>query len=277
MSDSETSLLGSRLVELADQLAPSIDVAGQVDGARGRYRRIRRTRIALASAAVAVAVAAVGVTAAVGSLAGPSSGEVAGTSSSTTPSSVPAATTTRDRDEAVIDNALADQELDQADAERQFARSQPIADALAGRTPPLDLRAPALRGCPEATARLAELLGSPVTAGDGTDLVGGCAWSAGVLTLRISLAPEQAKEEMVREVDRSAVNDDCYPRAMPSTVELTALTLCPADVGTTWTLRVPDSTGAGYWSLSAEGGTAADPDAAAGGLLALVDLAAETW
>ncbi|WP_116449543.1 hypothetical protein [Blastococcus litoris] len=277
MSDSETSLLGARLTELADQLAPSVDVVSQVDGARGRYRRIRRTRIALTSAAVAVAVAAVGVPAAVGSLAGPSSGEVAGTSSSTASSSVPAASTTRDRDEAVIDDARADQALAEADAERDLSRSQPVADALAGRTPPLELRAPALRDCPDASARLAELLASPVTTGNAVDLVSGCAWSAGALSLRISLVPGLTKEAMVDEVNRSQAEEGCYPRAMPSTVEVTPLTLCPAGPGTTWTLRVPDSTGAGYWSLSAAGGTASDPDAGARGLLALVDVAAETW
>ncbi len=277
MSDHETSVLSSRLTELADELAPAIDALGQVDGARMRYRRIRQVRITVASAAVAVAVAAVGVPTAVGALAGPSSGEVARTAPSTATATAISEEEQAARSAAEEAARAADGRLDAEQAARQAARSQLIADALADRDPPLDLRAGTDRSCPDAAARLTEALGVDVRTDSAGDPVAGCRWSGGTLALVLSLVPGQTKEEMVREVDRSVSVDGCYPRAMPSTVELTPLTLCPAGDGTAWTLRVPDSTGAGYWVLAAEEGAGAAPDAGASGLLALVDAAAARW
>jgi hypothetical protein len=282
VSDHETSVLGSRLTDLADELAPSIDVMGQVEGARIRYRRNRRARIAVLSAAAAVAVAAVGVPTAVGSLAGPSSGEVARSAPATTtaPSAEEEAARSaaeEARDAAVASYHAADDRLDTAEADLQNARSQVVDDALADRDPPLELRAGTDRDCPDEAERLTEILGTEVRTEGGVDLVGGCRWSADGLTLQLSLVPGQTEEEMVREVDRSVSLDGCYVRAVPSVVDVTPLTLCPAAAGTTWTLRVPDSTGAGYWVLSAEEGAGAGPDAGAGGVLALVDVAAARW
>lgn len=275
MSDHETSVLGSRLTDLADEMAPSIDVIGQVEVARIRYRRNRRARIAVLSAAAAVAVAAVGVPTAVGSLAGPSSGEVARPAPATTTAPSDADQAARSAAEEARDAAVA--RLDAADTERQAARSQVVADAMADRDPPLELRAGTGRDCPDEAERLTEILGTEVRTGGGADLVGGCRWSADGLALQLSLVPGQTEEEMVREVDRSVSLDDCYVRAVPSIVDVTPLTLCPAAAGTTWTLRVPDSTGAGYWVLSADEGAGATPDAGAGGVLALVDVAAARW
>ncbi|SFE06046.1 hypothetical protein [Blastococcus tunisiensis] len=288
MSDHETSVLGRRLTDLADELAPSVDVMGHVDGARGRYRRARRVRITVTSAAVAVAVAAVGVPTAVGALAGPSSGEVARTAPATTgPSDEDAARAAEAeaahaaaedaRDAAEGADQGADDHLAGDEAMRQAARSQVIAGALAARDPMLELRIGADRSCPSADGFLSAALGTDVRGADGSGLVDGCRWSPPGLALELSLLPGQTEENMVREVNSSVSLDGCHVQAMPSTVDVTPLTLCPAGTATVWTLRVPDSAGAGYWVLSVEEIPGSPPDAGVTGLLALVDLAAATW
>ncbi len=290
MSDHETTVLGRRLSDLADELAPSIDVLSQIDGARVRYRRDRRARIAVVSVAAALAMAAVAVPTAIGSFAGPSSGEVAGPSPTTTATASEHPADTRSAVEEardavigahrVADDRLAAEEAARQAAEaaaRQAARARVIADALADRDPPLELRDGGGRDCPDEAARLTGALGAEVRTDGGVDLVGGCRWSGATVTLELSFVPGLTEEEMVREVGRSVSRDGCHVQAMPSTVDVTPLTVCPVGAGTTWTLRVPDSTGAGYWVLSAEEVAGATTDAGAGGLLALVDAAAARW
>ncbi len=78
MTDHETSVLSSRLHRLADDMAPPIDVVGQVRAARSRHSRQRRGRIALLAAAAVTAAVVVGSAAAADLLtATPSRGEVA--------------------------------------------------------------------------------------------------------------------------------------------------------------------------------------------------------
>jgi hypothetical protein len=280
VSDHETSVLGSRLTDLADELAPSIDVMSSVDGARVRYRRNRRLRLAVAGVVVTMAAVGVGVPLAVGSLSS-APGEVArpAPATATLPSDGERAARSAEeaRDAAVAADRAADDRLAEERAAEQARRAQPISDALAGRTPPLELRVGADRGCRDVATSLTETLGSDVVSEGSGDLTTGCRWSAGGLALELSLAAGQTEEEMVREVDHSVSADDCYVQAMPSTVDVTPLTLCPAAAGTTWTLRVPDSAATGYWILSAEEVSGAAPDAGADGLLALVDAAAAHW
>jgi hypothetical protein len=78
VSNRETSVLNSRLHQLADDLAPQIDVVAQVRGARERNRRQRRGRIAFLSVATAAAALLVGTTTAVDLLSASADREVAG-------------------------------------------------------------------------------------------------------------------------------------------------------------------------------------------------------
>ena len=133
MNDHDTSVIGARLAHLADELAPGFDVRQQVDGARSRHRRARRARIATVSAAAAVVVAAVGVPAAVGHVAGPP-GDAARPG--------PATTTAPSPEEEAARIAADDARAAAAERAAQLdARHRQIADDLAGRTPPLALRA----------------------------------------------------------------------------------------------------------------------------------------
>jgi hypothetical protein len=78
VNDSDTSVLSSRLRRLADELAPPLDVVGQVRHARSRRRRQRRVRITLVAAATVTVAVMIGVPLALGSMTSASSGGVAG-------------------------------------------------------------------------------------------------------------------------------------------------------------------------------------------------------
>jgi hypothetical protein len=78
MNDQETTVLTSRLHQLADELTPPLDVVGQVRDARARHRRRRRTRIVLLSAATATTAALIGVPLTFGSPTSAPPGGVAG-------------------------------------------------------------------------------------------------------------------------------------------------------------------------------------------------------
>jgi hypothetical protein len=83
VNDHDTTVLTSRLHQLADELTPSLDVVAQVRGARAGHQRRRRTRIALLAAATATAVLLIGVPLTIGSLTSARSGGVAGPASPT--------------------------------------------------------------------------------------------------------------------------------------------------------------------------------------------------
>ena len=78
MNDNDTTVLTSRLHQLADELTPPLDVDGQVHGARAGHRRRRRTRVVLLAAATATTVVLIGVPLTIESLTSAPSGGVAG-------------------------------------------------------------------------------------------------------------------------------------------------------------------------------------------------------
>jgi hypothetical protein len=93
VTDHETSVLSSRLHRLADDLAPPVDVVGQVREARARHRRQRRGRITLIAVATATAAVVVGTATAVDLLSANRAGEVAGPSVTPSTTTAPAPTT----------------------------------------------------------------------------------------------------------------------------------------------------------------------------------------
>ncbi|WP_369130707.1 hypothetical protein [Modestobacter roseus] len=280
MNDLEQTL-PTQLRHLADDLAPHTDPVAQAGAARARHRRQRRTRVGIAGLAAAVAAIVIGVPTTMGALssAPEPGGQVAGPGPRT-PTEEDAAwaasSAARDAREAEAARSAAEQASAQAAAQEAAlaARIALVADSLAGRDPSLELRAGTDLSCPDHAP-----VDGAVRAEQGAGLVDGCRWSAPGLTLALSLTEGQDEEEMVREVDVEVARGDCTVQAMPSTVDVTPLTLCPTgqDDRTVWTLRVPDSGGAGYWVLSAAEEPGASTDAGAGGLLSLVDLAAQQW
>jgi hypothetical protein len=78
VNDPTTSVLTSRLHQLADELTPPLDVVGEVRAARSRRRRQRRVRITLIAAATVTAGALIGVPLTIDSLSSTPSGQVAG-------------------------------------------------------------------------------------------------------------------------------------------------------------------------------------------------------
>ena len=85
MTDLDT-LLPDRLRHLADEQAPLPDLVAHAASARGRYRRQRRTWVAVTGLAAAVAAIVVGVPVAMQSLASAPGHEVADTAVTTAPS-----------------------------------------------------------------------------------------------------------------------------------------------------------------------------------------------
>jgi hypothetical protein len=67
MNNLDTAFLSTRLHDLADELTPRLEVTAQVRGARSRYRRQRRGRLAVIGT-VAATLAVVGVPTAIGAL-----------------------------------------------------------------------------------------------------------------------------------------------------------------------------------------------------------------
>jgi hypothetical protein len=281
VSDHDTSALGSRLSDLADELAPSIDVIGHVEGARLRYRRNRRVRMAVVAAAAAVAVAAVGIPAAVGSLAGPSSGEVAGTSPQTPALTGPA----RDRDDVTVDNALADQRPDATTRAAMHGAAQ-LAAALGNRSERLELTAPAdFADCPDGARTLGEWLkiDLPVQQGSLPGGPDGCEWmTAGALpedrlTMGIGFLVGTTAEQMQRGVTSSQA-EGCYVEAMPNVAPpLGALQVCSRDGTVDWYLNVMDTSGAGVWVLHATVGENYGPDNGVIAIMSVAELAEATW
>ncbi|WP_299955126.1 hypothetical protein [uncultured Modestobacter sp.] len=291
MTDLERTL-GPQLHRLAEELAPDADPLDQVAGARTRHRRQRRTRAGVTALAVVIAAIVVGVPTTLDRLSA-DPGDVAGPRPTMTPTTGERSQTQAEADaQAALEDdaaaraaqaaaeearaAAAGASREEAEQAAQLARTEVIVTALTDRDPPLELRAGTDRSCPDAGP-----IGAAPDPGPVTDLAGGCRWSGQSLTFGLRLAEGQTEDEMVAEVDREVAIDGCTVRAMPSTVDVTPLILCPPDAdqaaGTTWTLRVPDSAGAGYWVLSAAEGSGAAVDAGGGGLLTLVDLAAARW
>lgn len=94
MTDNQTTLLGDRLLRLADDMTPPVDVVGQVREARDRHRRRRRGQWALAAVATATAGLVVGTTVVISQLSvAPDRGEVAVPSESVPPTTQPVPTT----------------------------------------------------------------------------------------------------------------------------------------------------------------------------------------
>jgi hypothetical protein len=84
VNDHETSVLTSRLHRLADDMAPPLDVVGQVRAARASHVRQRRGRIALIAVATATAAVVVGTATAADLLSAAPDGQVAGPRRTTT-------------------------------------------------------------------------------------------------------------------------------------------------------------------------------------------------
>jgi hypothetical protein len=126
VNDHETTVLTSRLHQLADELAPPLDVVGQVRDARARHRRRRRTRIVLLAAATATTAALIGVPLTIGSLTSAPSGGVAG----------PAPTSATEADPGEADRRAAEDAAARARAaaERESGATTAIPDGWESRT-----------------------------------------------------------------------------------------------------------------------------------------------
>jgi hypothetical protein len=278
VSDLETTVRG-RLQHLADDLTPIDDPVLHVRGARVRYRRQRRIRVTALSVLAAVVVLAAGVPASLGAFtASPSGGEVAG----------PGATTSPTAEESLREDArenaerVAEREgvLDRA-AERD-AELRPsverLGTALAARTAPLSLTGPATGSCPGWAADLSTALGAAVDQSTG-DLASGCRWSGSSgadVAVEVEFVPGTTHEQFTNEVNAEAALGDCYVSAMPGTATLTALILCDEDGGTSWRLRVVDSSLTGHWRLTTTLGEGHAGDQAAP-VAAVVELADAAW
>lgn len=94
MNDHDTTALSTRLHQLAGDLAPQVDVVGQVRAARTRHLRQRRGRITLLAVATATAALVVGTTTAVTALSAPRDGDGAGPGAPTSATTSPSTPTT---------------------------------------------------------------------------------------------------------------------------------------------------------------------------------------
>ena len=134
MNEHQTTVLTSRLRQLADDLTPPLDIVAQVRDARAGHQRRRRMRIALLAAATATAVLLVGVPLTIGSLTSEPSGRVAGPVPTTTSSITPedGDAVRRAAEEAALRAQLAaEQAAEHAAAEQS---SSPIPDGWARRS-----------------------------------------------------------------------------------------------------------------------------------------------
>ena len=77
MNEHDTTVLTSRLHQLADDMAPTVDVVGQVRAARLRHQKQRRGRIGLIAVATATAAVVLGTSSALDLLSASGGGEVA--------------------------------------------------------------------------------------------------------------------------------------------------------------------------------------------------------
>jgi hypothetical protein len=265
VSDHETSTLTARLTSLADELAPSADPGAQVRGARARYRRQRRNRIAAVGVVAAAAILAVGVPTAIGALSSaPDRGEVAGPGEavpSETTGGGTAPGTTQGPPQGREDAQKVDrwtETLDQR-AERD-ARLSSVADglraALQARPAPLSLTAPEVFGrCPDWAPALSSSLGVPLEPQDGPAGSGPfCLWSGFPenedVVVQLEYATGSTREQMYEDVTIEAAEHDCYPTALPGVAVAHGLLLCDEDGRTSWGLRFLDTDESVVWSLT---------------------------
>jgi hypothetical protein len=256
--------LHRRLSALADDLAPGLDPFPQVVAARSRHHRQRRNRARIAGVAVAVAVLAVGVPMAVTTMAFPDGRSVAA------PTTSPAQISRLNED---------------------FIR---VVDTLSARTAPLDLAAPAESAtCPDATARLSEVVdGELVPQGDGDPNMG-CGWTSTALrTERLSLGfdfmvqadgtvhqmiLDETAKDVTGQDDAAGHPGTCFSSDLSSTPRRTTVQACSVAGGRTqWNVLSGDVGNTGLWqiSLSVPGGVDVDE---ASTVLTLIDVADAAW
>jgi hypothetical protein len=242
--------LHARLGELADDLAPAADPYAQVAAARSLHRRQRRTRLAVGGLAAAVGAVVIGVPTVVGALSSPGGSDgVAPAPVTPSPSAAPGtpAPTPRDRDEVRVDEALADQRLDESDT-ALGAGLQQMAAALVARPAPLELVAPAgTGGCPDTAGALESRLGTAWEPAGGSLSAGalGCRWTTGDgTTIGIGTMPIANPRKPLLDAVNRLPPSDCATSAMPNTEQLTAFSGCTVPEGTDWSLYVLDPGGA---------------------------------
>jgi hypothetical protein len=260
VNDHTTSVLRSRLHQLADELTPPLDVVGEVRAARLRRRRQRRVRITLVAAATVTAGALIGVPLTIDSLTSAPSGGVAG------PASTSASSTTSDPGDA--DRRAAEDAVRRAQEADRTARLDGVAEdlraALRARPTPLSLGAPpALGSCPEMAPTVNRSFGADLAEHSSGAAGGDCVWRTpdGHLQLTIGFMAGGTIDQIHADVDAEKTRAGCYPTALPGSLTFTALALCEEGEGTGWHLRVMDTSGTGFWLISVTVGDRSPEDA----------------
>jgi hypothetical protein len=267
--------LHRRLSGLADDLAREPDPLTQVVAARSRYRRQRRNRAWMAGSVVAVAVIAVGVPTAITAMTAPHAGEAAAPTSS-----APATPTVGTPGPAQISGL-----------NEHFIR---VVDTLATRTAPLDLAAPAEAAtCPDATARLSDVVDAELAPqGDGNPGTG-CGWTTTELRAdRLSLgftfmaqADGRVHQMILDETAAGVTGQDdaaehpgtCFTSDLSTTLRRTTVQACAvAGRGTHWNVLAGDAGNTGLWQVSLDVPAGVDVDDATT-VLTLIDVVDTTW
>jgi hypothetical protein len=267
--------LHRRLSGLADDLAPEPDPFTQVVAARSRHHRQRRNRAWMAGAAAAVVVLAVGVPMAVTTMAFPDGRNVAAPTTS-----APASPTGSTPSPGQISRLNED-----------FIR---VVDTLSTRTAPLDLTAPAESAtCPDATARLSDVVDAELMPqGDGNPSMG-CGWTSTALRAeRLSLgfdfmvqADDTVHQMIVDETAKDATGQDdaaghpgtCFTSDLPNTPRRTTVQACSvAGRRTQWNVLSGDAGNTGLWQISLYVPAGVRVDEATT-VLTLVDLVDAAW
>jgi hypothetical protein len=273
MNDLDTSFLTTRLHDLADELAPAVDVTTQVRQARSRHRRRQRGRLAVI-ATMAATVAVVGVPTAIGALSSAQAphGQVAHPGIST-PAGPPATSAPSDRSTAEEGARLA----------RAVAEMHEVTSRL---TTPLSLTAPGdLSGCPDG-AGLGRVAGVQFAYWKGSLPGGpqGCLWAtdggAGSLAedryaVGIGFLRGTTPAQMRAATAKS--DSGCRTVEVPPVATGAVLQRCDTGSGTDWWLDVPDTDGAGIWVLSTSIPASWQGVGAGDGLAAAARLASATW
>ena len=302
MTDLEHTL-GPQLHRLADELTPAVDPLEQVDGARSRYRRQRRTRAGLATLVAATAAIAIGVPAALGTVsadpadvAGPRPGTTsttAGTSPAVGGAEARAEAAARLADVAAARAELAAAQAAAATAEGTAAEEAATEAALSAQLVEVAAHLGALPGlaapagdpltCPSG-AELAEVLGGPPVPDEAADPGVACRWRSGTEDAGASVSIGVIAGTLELYAGGDGITTGCRA-TMLDTGTGTALQHCVDGDRVSWNLFLPDDAApdadgistARTWQLTVTGRSGQpqlDPVTA---LPALADLAGATW
>jgi hypothetical protein len=246
VNDHTTSVLTSRLHQLADELSPPLDVVGQVRATRSRRRRQRRVRIALVAAATVTAAALIGVPLGIGALSSsPDPGREAAHPVPATSAPV-GGTESEDVSQRRVEQA--------ATAARLHLLTEDLRTALLARVTPLSLGGPAAAdSCAERAPTVNSAFGATPAEHSSGAAAGDCVWSTPDRDLQMALGfmAGGTVDQIHADVDAETGRAGCLlPTALPGSLTYTVLALCEEDGGTGWHFRVMDTSGTGFWLLS---------------------------